>query len=636
MALVLDGDGVARPVSSSPYTALRETLSLVQRQVDDLRWDSVSTDPDSTDDPYGERVDTIKRARLAVKRSPLVKVAVNLLQHYTLGQGVSVKAQNRALVAKIVDEFMDRPSNQAVITTHQAQKEFLESLYADGDYFFVLFPDYAEGTCEVSTIDATLVEEPVADKDNAKLIRWYKVRKPKKEYDFKTGAWDLNVGAGDDFVYYRHFQNEDPESFGREAGLPAPAGMGGKLQPGLILQVSVDKRGKFGRSQVAIALDWLRAHREFMEDRATINRAAAAVAWKKKRNGPASDIAAEAQRLQSTLATNPQRYEQNPPKASGSTIIENAGTTLEWVKTETGGHAADFDERKLRMMAGAALGGIPNHYFGDEGNANLATATAMELPLLKMYEDYQQTVNETLGTILTFALWAAHKAGRIGENDLTKRYTDIETTPQAVMEPPPPVNVPGLPTAKPVGAREAFGAPVKMPYQPAPAQSGIRMMPKPDAAGDISNPSTEDSPTKPISWYIDIDFPPIVQKTLDTYMQALTSFAAMLPDATIESKKLIVELGLSAFGVNNIDEEMERIFPADMVAVLQPPPAAMPGQPDGPPLPYEPKPTAPPPKPVTAKEADDDVEVVESIASRRRLRLVRAADDAAAALAEVG
>src|SRR4051812_17456736 len=101
MGLVLGRDGEAISVRSSPYTNLRETLSLVQRQVEDLRYDSVASDPDAGhDDPYGERVETIKRARNAVRRSPLVKVAVNLLQNYTLGQGVVVKAQNRALVAK--------------------------------------------------------------------------------------------------------------------------------------------------------------------------------------------------------------------------------------------------------------------------------------------------------------------------------------------------------------------------------------------------------------------------------------------------------------------------------------------------------------------------------------------------------
>lgn len=627
MALVIDNDGRAVSVHSSPYVGVRETLSLLQRQLEDQRWDSVGSDPDrGVEDPYGERVESITRSRTAVRRSPLVKVAINLLQHYTLGQGVNFKAQNRSLVAKIVDELIENTANKAVWSSHQAQKEFLEGLYVDGDFFFVLFPNYEDGTLEVGTLDATLVEDPIPDPENAKVIHFYKVRRPSKKYDFAQGRWDVeSARQGDEFVYYRHYLAEDVEV---PTGMPAS-----KLQPGLMMQVSVDKRGKFGRSQVAIALDWLRAHREFMEDRSTINKSAAAISWKKTRKGPASDIAAEATRLQSSIVAGPGRYEQNPAKASGAIHVQNEGSNMEWVKTETGGAAADFDERKLRMMAGAALGGIANHYFGDEGNSNLATATAMELPMLKMYEEWQQVLRETLSDIIEFGLKAAHKAGRIGENDLTSRYMDRITTPQGVMEPPPPMEVPGAekPEEKPklrsiaASAREAL----TMPYSPPPLSGGIRMVPRPDDAMEDLSPTDENSPTKPVSWYVDIDFPPIVTKELDVYMNALKVLSDLLPTETIESRKLVVELALQTFGVNDIDQTMERIFPADMVAVLAPPPPAMPGTPGGPPLPVEvPK--------VAAPVAEAEPLPFTSIASIRRRRLIQAADDAASAIGITG
>jgi hypothetical protein len=599
MGLVLSHGGFVSSRSGS-YVGLRETLTLVQRQVEDLAWHNLAAEDNSIDLTYDDRKRVISEARTIARRNPLAKVAINLLQNYTLGQGLSVKAENRKLVAKVVDEFMDSPANEAVLTSHQAQKEFLETLYTDGDYFLVMFPDETLGTLELGYLDATFVEDSIPDPNNVKITKWYKVRRPDKAFNYERGAWETNTSG--DFVYYRHYQNTDP----------APPGMGGKLQPGLVMQVSVDRRGKFGRSQIAAAMDWLRAHKKFMEDRATINSAAAAVAWKKKRKGPASDIAAEAARLQSSLTQNIGRYESNPAGATASTIVENEATSLEWVKTDTGGSAADFDERKLRMMAGSGLGGIPNHMFGDEGQANLATATAMNTPLRKMYEQYQQVLRDVLLAVIDVLLETAHKAGRIGERDDEAKYRDRTTTPQGVMQDPLAV-----PAQTRVQTREAL----QMPYRSPPLPGGVRLIPRPEDAVDDS-PATEDNPSKKISWYVDIDYPPMQDQTFDVYMSGLKSLSEIMPGENIESKKLVVELALTFLGVNDIDDTMERLFPPDMVAVLAPPPPPLPGEEDEGGAPSGARPPGPPrPGPVA-----------ESIAAIRRRRLMHLVESAADAI----
>lgn len=613
MALVLGEDGPIA-VQSSTYAQLRETINIVARQLEDSTWQNLSSEDHyrTTEDDYDDRKTLITRARTAVKRSPLARLAVDLLQHYVLGQGISIKAANRPIVARLVDEFLNDPRNQKVFTSHQAQTEFLEALSTDGDFFLVLYPDDDMGTLQLGTIDALNVEDTIADPKNAKVTLWYKVRQPSRTYNFGTDSWDIDpIGPGT-FVYYRDWQNADA----------APAGMGAKLQNGLIYQVSIYRRGKFGRSMFATAVDWLNIHKGFMGDRASINKAAAAVAWKKKRKGPASDIAAEAQRMRSTVVGNPSRIETNPPRISGSTIVENEGTSLEWVKTDTGGGVADYDERKLRMMSGAGMGGIPNHYFGDEAAANLATATAMELPLLKAYEAWQKLLGDTMLEVIDFMLATAHKAGRLGERDDSRKYAEHNTTPQEVMAAPDQTP---LDPSSPAKVREAFGNP-PLPFAAMPG-SNARMIPRPQPVAPPPDPgSTEDDPTKPIDWYIDVDFPPIVQKDLQVYMNALAAFSALLPGENIESKKLIAELGLMVFSVNDIDAQMERLYPPDMVAVMPP---AMPEL-----APGQGMPGIPAPKPKLQlqagplKEGDDPTALVETIASIRQRRIMKAAEDA--------
>jgi hypothetical protein len=73
--------------------------------------------------------------------------------------------------------------------------------------------------------------------------------------------------------------------------------------------------------------------------------------------------------------------------------------------------------------------------------------------------------------------------------------------------------------------------------------------------------------SKPVDWYVDVDFPPIVQKDLTQWVAAMKELYAVLPGANLESQKLVIEMFLMALGVNDTDEVMERLFPPDMAAV---------------------------------------------------------------------
>jgi hypothetical protein len=58
----------------------------------------------------------------------------------------------------------------------------------------------------------------------------------------------------------------------------------------------------------------------------------------------------------------------------------------------------------LKQNAGIGSGGIFEHYFGDPSTGNLATATAMELPMLKMFEFEQQVWEDILEDLFDFVI----------------------------------------------------------------------------------------------------------------------------------------------------------------------------------------------------------------------------------------
>ena len=453
MAIVISG-GAAKRVNSSQWATMREAYDLMRREIEDLGYINLSA-PDEResgleDDP-SRRAERLRHIRILRRRNPLAKNAANLLQHYVLGQGITLRANNKQLVARIIDEFRNDPVNKVTFTGHQASKEALDTVFTDGEFYLVLYPDSEAGTVELGHIDTMNVADVITDRKNRKIAKWYKVKNVERAYNYDEDRPE--TAPEDEWVYYRDWRNDSDED--------APPAS--KRMDGLVYHIAINKRGRRGESELAAAVDWIRAHKNFMEDRATINRAAASIAWKKKRKGGApNDIAAELERLRSGIASGA-GYENNPPPTAGSTAIENENSTLEWVKTDVGGQAALADERILRMMSGSAMGGIPNHYFGDEANANLATATAMELPLLKTYEDWQAFWADVWRDIIEFLLNTAHEAGRIGERDDSNRYTDRVTTPQDTIQADDELG-----TATPVGEAEPMTGNLTMIPRPQP------------------------------------------------------------------------------------------------------------------------------------------------------------------------
>ncbi|KKL51721.1 hypothetical protein LCGC14_2292630, partial [marine sediment metagenome] len=73
---------------------------------------------------------------------------------------------------------------------------------------------------------------------------------------------------------------------------------------------------------------------------------------------------------------------------AGSAVIENEGSTLTPISTNSNARNAYQDGRMLKLQVAAATG-WPEQYFGDISTGNLATAKTVELPVLKMCQSYQ-------------------------------------------------------------------------------------------------------------------------------------------------------------------------------------------------------------------------------------------------------
>jgi hypothetical protein len=80
-------------------------------------------------------------------------------------------------------------------------------------------------------------------------------------------------------------------------------------------------------------------------------------------------------------------------------------------------------QQKLGMCSGT---GLPETYFGDASTGNLATATSMELPVLKIMEQWQQFWVDVYETIFDFYLsFNEDKTKNIEDKTIEIQFPDI-------------------------------------------------------------------------------------------------------------------------------------------------------------------------------------------------------------------
>jgi hypothetical protein len=204
------------------------------------------------------------------------------------------------------------------------------------------------------------------------------------------------------------------------------------------------------------------------------------------------------------------------------TLIENEAVTLEQMRTESGASSAYVDGRMLIHEFCAATG-IFEHYLGDPSTGNLATATAMELPMLKMFESWQRLLASIYVAIFDLVVGKAIE------------YGDLPGTVERVEEGGVTYNL----------------------YHPGPSLD------------PVTNENTE------VNLAVEATFPPIVQRDLAVYSAAITNalatsvFGSSISDPRYrEATRLL----LGAIGVPNPEEVIAK---AEELAAAAPVPAGL-------------------------------------------------------------
>jgi hypothetical protein len=313
----------------------------------------------------------------------------------------------------ILDSFWNDRDNKLAFTTHKSMQKMLDDITTDGEKFYACFPAQAEPYLKTSVIPLEEINLILYNPDNRLQPVFYRRQYVRQEYDGKTETMKP-IDNKPITKYYWDYRIREEDKTDLLKGLKVPRS---KIEVPTIRHIMINevesKSGTRGVSELYASREWFRVFREFMEGRASINAAANAISFIRKIKGGPSTVA----RFSGTFGGRPvgeslgnegSELRKLTQPVPGAIYDTNQANDLEWMKTDTGALNAKEDARLLLMSAGSGVG-MMLHYFGEGGDANLATAQSMELPMVKSFEDWQQFVEDFLLGWFEYVLQIAMK-----------------------------------------------------------------------------------------------------------------------------------------------------------------------------------------------------------------------------------
>jgi hypothetical protein len=414
---------------------------MLRRETEELGWSVLNyAGGEPSEMRLQERRRVVQRARYVWMNDPQAGAAVELMNDFVFGRGVPRPVCKDKKVQEVVDEAWDDPDNQEVLTSLEAQLALGTDLALQSNLFLLMFDQGADGKVKLSILRHDDVTDAIPDEDKRHRLLWYTVGRPiKRKYDFKLDQWQVEqVPVDVKPLYYEHWRNVElaRDEKGRDTPLEEPEKE--QLGEGKVYHVRINRYSeqKFGTPRFQRTLRWYTAYNDFVKARIDVAQAKAAYVMKRRVKGTPNQLARDAAKLisrSSGLAGADPNAPYQPPPKPGSVLVENESVVHEALNLGQAGGQAQEDANVIRAPIAAAER-FTQAYFGDASQSNLATATSLELPILKAVETRQEVFEAMYRWFVDRVIEKAVDDGRIS-NQLEP---DEVETPQGPQEIAPP------------------------------------------------------------------------------------------------------------------------------------------------------------------------------------------------------
>lgn len=370
-------------------------------------------------------------ARVYWLKNPLIKRAVATQANYVFGQGVDVVAADED-VQTVVDAFMEDSKNRAELTGEQAMLTKETELQVTSNLFFTFFTDPLNGATRVRTIPLSEITRIIYNPDDSKEP-WYYYRQWQQPKEPGSQKYEMHQAMYPDINYMP--KGGLPKHFN---GIEVMA-----LNPVYHVKTNCLSDMEYGVSEIYAAIDWAKAYKDFLEDWYTIVKSLSKFAWKATSKSGATGMAQAKQVLEGAINGGSNPMNSDLPGQAAQVWMSSDNFDLAPMPKSGATVAVDDGRRALLMVCAAT--GIYEHYFGDPSTGNLATAKAMEQPMLLMFQERQELWTDVFNTILGYVInQSALKPGGklrgvMSFNDYGESYVDMGDTDRSVDVKFPPI-----------------------------------------------------------------------------------------------------------------------------------------------------------------------------------------------------
>ena len=330
--------------------------------VEDRGYRTLLSPQTERDLPPADRRALLLEVYEAYLTNPLAHAVIELGTNFVLGGGVRVIAEDQR-VQRIIDDFWQDADNRM----DERIYGLLTELALFGEQFVRFFVDPLTGRTVVRQLDPLYVTEIETDPEDVERPLRYRYAPPPAGAAGPLPAEDTWIAAGE-------------------------------IEAAAVNKVSNATRG---RSDLSTLLPWLRRYKDWLTDRVRINRYKGAFLYDVTLAGASR---ADLER---------KRAEMGRPPEPGTVLFHNESERWQAVNPQIGADDVSSDGRALKLMI-AAGAGVPEHFLGEGGHVNRATAAEMGLPALKRFQRRQEYLRQLLVRIVRRAIQSRVRAGALG------------------------------------------------------------------------------------------------------------------------------------------------------------------------------------------------------------------------------
>jgi hypothetical protein len=340
--------------------AWQRTCAMSNTRVDDSPgWNQLLPGGSGGHDRTAAEVQQLYEEALGAWRlHPFAKRYIEATTDYIVGDSILITSENETL-QRFIAEFWNHPKNRLDLRV----ESMCEELTRAGDLFVLLFRNNETGMSYIRFVT----------KDEIVRI------------DTLPNDWETEI---------RYHQQR---GLGETRKWLAPVQATDKTRA-VMLHYAINRPigALLGESDIASIIPWLQHYSQMLKDRVRMHWAAKIILW---------FVTVPAQKVESTR----QKYRAAPE--SGSVIVKDENEHWEMQTPVLHGADSAHDLKAVRGMIDAGSG-FPAHYRGEAGDANLATATAMQAPTERKLQRKQKYFGFVLQDILYQAYLRGVKVGK--------------------------------------------------------------------------------------------------------------------------------------------------------------------------------------------------------------------------------